>query len=43
MAVLNLIFVGFLGIIAFTACVRTGKIIIRAINRLFDKIEDKFC
>lgn len=43
MTVLSFIFFGFLGVIAFVGCVRMGKIIVKAINHMFDKIEDKFC
>lgn len=41
MCILNFIFFGFLIVGAVVVCVRAGKLLIRAINGLFDKIEDK--
>lgn len=43
MAVLSVIFFAFIGVVAVVGCARMAKIIIKAINRWFDKIEDKFC
>jgi hypothetical protein len=42
MSLLGMVFFGFLSVCALVACWRCGKILIRAINGLFDKIEDKF-
>lgn len=42
MEFLSLIFFTFLGICAVVACFRSGKVVIRMINNVFDKIEDKF-
>ncbi len=41
MSFLSFVFFTFLGIVAVIGCVRTLKLVIRAMNRLFDKIEDK--
>lgn len=41
MGILYLIFFGFLCAIAVVVCVRAGKLLVKAINKLFDKIEDK--
>ena len=41
-AFLSTIFFGFLGVCAIVACVRSGKLLIKGINRLFDKIDNKF-
>lgn len=43
MSVLSFIFFMFLGVIAIVVCARMGKIVVKAINHMFDKIEDKFC
>lgn len=42
MAFLSMIFFGFLGICGLVGCIRAAKLAIRAINGLFDKLEDKF-
>lgn len=39
MALLNLIFFGFLGACAIVVSVRAGKLVIKAINGIFDRIE----
>lgn len=39
MGFLNIIFFGFLGVCLVSALFRTGKIIVKAINKLFDWIE----
>lgn len=41
MSILSFIFFGFLRVVAVVGCIRCGKLMIRAINGLFDKIEDK--
>ncbi len=41
MTILNSIFNVFLGICAMVGCLRAAKLVIRTINSLFDKIEDK--
>lgn len=41
MSILSFIFFGFLSVVAVVACVRTGKLMVRAINGLFDRIEEK--
>lgn len=41
MSMLSFVFFGFLSVVALVGCVRTGKLVIRAINSLFDRIEDK--
>lgn len=41
MAFLSCIFFGFLGVCAFVGCARAGRIMVKAINTLFDKIEEK--
>ena len=41
-AFLSTIFFGFLGVCAFVACARSGKLVIRGINSLFNWIESKF-
>lgn len=41
MMMLSSIFNVFLGICAMVACLRAAKMVIKAINCLFDKIEDK--
>ena len=40
MALLSMIFFGFLSVCAVVACLRAGKLVVKAINGLFDKIED---
>ena len=42
MAFLSMIFFGFLEVCAIVAFARSGKLVIRAINSMFDKIDDKF-
>ena len=42
MSVLSFIFFGFLSVVAVVGCVRALKLVIKAMNGLFDKIEDKF-
>lgn len=42
MSFLSMIFFGFLGICGLVGCARAAKLVIRAINGLFDKLEDKF-
>jgi hypothetical protein len=37
-----LIFFGFIGICAIVAAVRSARMLVRAINKLFDKLEAKF-
>lgn len=41
MSILSFIFFGFLSVVAVVGCVRCAKLMIRALNGLFDKIEDK--
>ena len=41
MAFLSMIFFGFLSVCSVVACLRAGKLVVKAINGLFDKIEDK--
>lgn len=41
MAFLSFILFAFLGICAMVACFRSGKVIIKAINHLFDFFERK--
>ena len=41
MSILSFIFFVFLSAVAVVGCVRAGKLAVRAINGLFDKIEDK--
>lgn len=41
MSILSFIFFGFLSAVAVVGCFRTGKLMVRAINGLFDKIENK--
>ena len=41
-AFLSTIFFGFLGVCAIVACFRSGKLLIKGINSLFDKIDNKF-
>ncbi len=41
MDILSFIFFGFLSVVAVVGCVRAGKLLVRAINALFDKIEEK--
>lgn len=43
MELLSVIFFTFLNVVAFIACIRCGKVLIKALNRLFDEIENKFC
>lgn len=42
MSVLCFIFFGTLSIVALVCCFRAIKIMVKAVNHLFDKIEDKF-
>lgn len=42
MGLLGAIFFGFLGVCAFVAFFRSGKMVIRMINALFDKVDEKF-
>ena len=42
MALVSLIFSGFLGVCAIVACVRSAKIVINMLNGLFDRLEDRF-
>lgn len=41
MSILSFIFFGFLSVIAMAVCLRGGKLAVKAIDRLFDKIEEK--
>lgn len=41
MGILSFIFFGFLSVVAVVGCIRAGKLLVRAVNALFDKIEDK--
>lgn len=41
MSFLSFVFFSFLGIVAVIGCIRALKLVIRAMNGLFDKIEDK--
>ena len=41
MSILSFIFFGFLSVVAVVGCVRAGKLLVRAINGLFDRIEDR--
>lgn len=40
-AFLSMIFCAFLSMCAMVACIRAAKLVIKTINSLFDKIEDK--
>lgn len=42
MSFLGTIFFGFLGVCATVAFFRSGKVVIRIINHLFDKVDDRF-
>ena len=41
MSILSFIFFGFLSVVAVVGCVRAGKLLVKAINGLFDRIEDR--
>lgn len=41
MSILSFIFFGFLSVVAFVGCIRAGKLLVKAINGLFDRIEDR--
>lgn len=41
MAMLSTIFYAFLSMCAMVGCIRAAKLVIKSINSLFDKIEDK--
>lgn len=41
MAMLSAIFYAFLSMCAMVGCIRAAKLVIKSINSLFDKIEDK--
>ena len=42
MALLGLIFSGFLGALAIVACLRSARIVIGIINSMFDRLEERF-
>lgn len=41
MEILSLIFFGFLSAVAVTVCIRAGKLVIRIVNGVFDRIEER--
>ena len=41
MGILALVFSIFLSVIAVVVCIRVGKLLVKAINKWFNKIEDK--
>ena len=41
MGILSFIFFTFLSIVAIVGCIRCGKLLIRALNSMFDKVEKK--
>ena len=43
MDIISFVFFGFLGVLAAVICFRSGKTLVKAINRLFDKIDKKLC
>jgi hypothetical protein len=41
MGIISFIFFGFLSIVAVIGCFRSMKLLVRMVNRLFDKIDGK--